>query len=188
MIKKTILILTAVASPVIAAEQAPAQSTEPPIIINIYINNQAAVPAPTLAPAPEPQYRNVTHPWDFIVNVWNHYSNYDSEWLTTFTQDRETNYFGRPHASNYSIAVDMANDGRRYSQWHADFLPETFTREVSNEYSPRWQGPMVYDSIIMESDVYETGVRWHHARVRLTVGYTYINQVLKIYALIYKLV
>jgi hypothetical protein len=39
-----------------------------------------------------------------------HYSNYDSYWLTSYTQDRQTNYFGRLHASNYSIANDMGND------------------------------------------------------------------------------
>jgi hypothetical protein len=45
---------------------------------------------------------------------------------------------------------------------------------------------MLYDRIDMQSDVYETGVRWHHARVRFTVGYTYVNNVAKIYALIYQ--
>jgi hypothetical protein len=45
---------------------------------------------------------------------------------------------------------------------------------------------MIYDHKDMQSNVYETGVRWHQARVRFTVGYTNVNQVLKIYALIYQ--
>jgi len=118
--------------------------------------------------------------------VWTHYSNYDSSWLTAFTQDGLTNYFGQRKASNYRISREMAGDSRRYSQWHATYYPETFWRETSNEYSPNWQGPMIYDHIDMQSDVYETGARWHHARVRFTVGYTYVNQVLKIYALTYQ--
>jgi hypothetical protein len=140
------------------------------------------------APTPAQQQAGSisVQPWDFIVNVWTHYSNYDTAWMTAFTQDGLTNYFGERKASNYRISWDMARDSRRYSQWHATYYPETFWRETSNEYSPNWQGPMIYDHIDMQSDVYESGVRWHHARVRFTVGYTYVNQVLKIYALTYQ--
>jgi hypothetical protein len=169
-------------APTLMSSPTPAQPT-------IIINNNVTIPAPAPAPSPAPTQKQggsiSVQPWDFIVDVWTHYSNYDSEWITAFTQDGLTNYFGLRRASNYRITRDMSGDSRRYSQWHATYYPETFWRETSNEYSPHWQGPMIYDHIDMQSDVYEAGVRWHHARVRFTVGYTYVNQVLKIYALTY---
>jgi hypothetical protein len=159
---------------------------QPTIVINNNIINSTPAPAPAPAPAQQQGGSTTAQPWDFIVDVWTHYSNYDSAWITGFTQDGLTNYFGQRRASNYRIIWDMAGDSRRYSQWHATYYPETFWGETSNEYSPNWQGPMLYDHIDMQSDVYENGVRWHHARIRFTVGYTYVNQVLKIYALIYQ--
>ncbi len=53
---------------------------------------------------------------------------------------------------------------------------DTFTHEISNEYSPHWNGPSLYDS----SDVYSvfacaTGT--HRTLIRLTVGYTLNNGV-----------
>jgi len=174
---------TPIPTPTAAPSPTPAQPT---IIINNNVINATPAPVPTPAPAQQQGGSISVQPWDFIVDVWTHYSNYDSPWLTAFTQDGLTNYFGQRRASNYRISRDMAGDSSRYSQWHATYFPETFWRETSNEYSPNWQGPMIYDHIDMQSDVYETGVRWHHARVRFTVGYTYLNQVLKIYALTYQ--
>jgi len=162
-------------------------SAQPTIIINNNIVNSPSAPVP--APPPAQQQGGsipVLQPWDFIVDVWTHYSNYDSAWITAFTQDQMTNYFDQRRASNYRIIRDMAQDSRRYSQWRATYYPETFWRETSNEYSPNWQGAMIYDHIDMQSNVYENGDRWHHARVRFTVGYTHVNHVLKIYALIYQ--
>jgi hypothetical protein len=159
---------------------------QPTIVINNNIINSAPAPVPAPTPAQQQGDSISVQPWNFIVDVWMHYSNYDSEWITVFTQDGLTNYFGQRRASNYRIIRDMTGDSHRYSQWHATYYPETFWRETSNEYSPNWQGPMIYDHIDMQSNVYETGVRWHHARVRFTVGYTYVNQVLKIYALTYQ--
>ena len=170
-------------TPMLTPSPTPAQPT---IIINNNVINSTPAPMPTPAPAQQHGGSITVQPWDFIVDVWTHYSNYDSAWLTAFTQDELTNYFGQRRAGNYRIIRDMAADSRRYSQWHATYYPETFWRETSNEYSPNWQGPMIYDHIDMQSDVYEAGVRWHHARVRFTVGYTYVNEVLKIYALTYQ--
>ena len=180
-------------TPAPASTSAPAStpspiSVQPTIVINNNNNVVNSTPPPLQAPTPAQQQAGSisVQPWDFIVDVWTHYSNYDSAWLTAFTQDELTNYFGQRRAGNYRIIRDMAADSRRYSQWHATYYPETFWRETSNEYSPNWQGPMIYDHIDMQSDVYEAGVRWHHARVRFTVGYTYVNEVLKIYALTYQ--
>jgi hypothetical protein len=159
---------------------------QPTIIINNNVMNSNPAPVPVPTPAQKQAGSISVHPWDFIVDLWTHYSNYDSGWITDFTQDGLTNYFGQRRASNTTIIRDMTVDSRRYSQWHATYYPETFWRETSNECSPNWQGPMIYDHIDMQSDVYETGVRWHHARVRFTVGYTYVNRVLKIYALSYQ--
>lgn len=164
-----------------------------PVIVNNYIQVPPSVvvapPAPVVAPAPvtvpTPPVE-ASHAWDFIMNVWHHYSDYDYQWLTGYTQSGQINYFGRLHASNISIANEMARDAVRYSQWHATYYPESFTHEVSDQYSSHWEGPMIYDNITMVSDVYETGVRWHHVTVRFTVGYTYVDGALKIYALVYK--
>jgi hypothetical protein len=166
-----------------------------PVIVNNYIQVPPSVvvapPAPVVAPAPvtvpTPPVET-SHAWDFIMNVWTHFSNYDSEWLTDLTQNGETNYFGHLHASNSFICNDMGRDSGRYSQWHADYYPESFTHEVSDQYSSRWEGPMIYDNITMVSNVYEIGVRWHHATIKFTVGYTYVNGIVKIYALVYKVV
>jgi hypothetical protein len=161
-----------------------------PVIVNNYIQVPPAVvvPAPAPVPTPVPEPVETAHPWDFILNVWNHYSSYDYQWLTCYTQDGQTNYFGRLHAGNLSIAKDMARDSARYSQYHYSYYTSSFTHEVSSQYSAQWDGPMIYDNITLISDVYETGVRWHHATVRFTVGYTYVDGIVKIYALVYKVV
>jgi len=54
---------------------------------------------------------------------------------------------------------------------------QRFTHEVSNEYSEKWVGPMLYDSIDVQT---ERG--W----VRFTVGYTLVNGTTSIYALVLK--
>jgi hypothetical protein len=66
------------------------------------------------------------------------------------------------------------------------YYPDTFTHEISNEYSPHWNGPMIYDSINVYSVITETNGRIHRAMTRLTVGYTVNNGVLGIYALVMK--
>jgi hypothetical protein len=127
-----------------------------------------------VAPAPAP----VVHDYDWVVAVYEHYQNHDDVWLTAFAQDGHTNYFGKRHASNLAIALDMRNDALHYGRWKATYYVDTFYRDVT-------QG-ITYDHIDMESSVYEYGVRWHSARVRFTVGYTYDGSVPRIYALVYQ--
>jgi hypothetical protein len=48
------------------------------------------------------------------------------------------------------IAQDMENDRRLYRSSQVTYYAVTLTHEISNEYSPHWNGPSLYDS----SDVY----------------------------------
>jgi hypothetical protein len=65
--------------------------------------------------------------------------------------------------------------------------PETFTHEVSDEYSSRWDGPMIYDSITVYTEALENNGHLHKARTRFTVGYTIQGgQRISIYALVLK--
>jgi hypothetical protein len=120
-----------------------------------------------------------------IMNVYEAYNRHDSQWITQFTSG-SINYFGHNKTSNNYIIHDMANDANTYLVGHSTYYPATFTHEVSNEYSPRWTGPMVYDSITAYTEVQERNGRLHQATVRLTVGYTFINNVTTIYALVEK--
>jgi hypothetical protein len=142
-------------APTVTPSPTPAQPT---IIINNNVVNSIPAPVPPPTPVQQQDGSIPVQPWNFIVDVWTHYSNYDSAWITAFTQDGLTNYFGQRRASNYRIIRDMAGESRRYGQWHATYYPETFWRETSNEYSPNWQGPMIYDHIDMYSEVYENGI------------------------------
>jgi hypothetical protein len=49
---------------------------------------------------------------------------------------------------------------------------ETFTHEVSEEYSSRWNGGMIYDTVDVYVETLENDGRLHNAKNRLTVGYT----------------
>src|SRR6516225_3011800 len=113
-------------APTLAPTPTPSPTpAQPTIIINNNVINSTPAPVPTPAPAQQQSGSISVQPWDLIVDVWTHYSNYDSAWLTAFTQDALTNYFGQRRAGNYRIIRDMAADSRRYSQWHATYYPET---------------------------------------------------------------
>lgn len=146
---------------------------------------QASVATATPPPAPTPPQ---PAPYDFVLNVYKHFQNHDWQWLTRFTVDGRTNYFGHHRASNAFIAQDMRNDTARYGQWNVTYFKDTYWRELSNEYSHYWMGAMAYDHIDMISNVYEYGVRWHSARIRFTVGYAMGagDGDLHIYAIIYQ--
>jgi hypothetical protein len=105
-------------APTLAPTPSPTPA-QPTIIINNNVINSTPAPVPTPAPAQQHDGSISVQPWNFIVDVWTHYSNYDATWITAFTQDGFTNYFGQRRASNYRIVRDMAGDSRRYSQWHA---------------------------------------------------------------------
>ena len=80
----------------------------------------------------------------------------------------------------------MQGDARNYRWNHNLAYPETFTHEISDEYSSRWNGPMVYDSIDVYAEALENNGHLHRARIRFTVGYTVQDQHLSIYALVLK--
>jgi hypothetical protein len=177
-------------APQVVYQQAPQQViVQAPAPQVIY--QQAPAPVVVQQPAQQVVYTQApqpptSKPWDWITSVWGHYNNHDSSWITSFTQNYHTNYFGHTKASNAAIQQDMYNDSLQYGKWNATWYPETFTHDVSNEYSSHWNGPMIYDSITIESHILENGVRWHNATVRFTVGYTYNDGVAKIYALVEK--
>ena len=87
------------------------------------------------------------------------------------TVDGLVNYFGHKHVTNAYIAQDMQNDSRTYSWVRSTVHPNTFTHEVSDQYSSYWSGPMLYDSIDMYSEALERNGKLHKATTRLTVGY-----------------
>jgi len=66
----------------------------------------------------------------------------------------------------------MQSDARNYAWVHSNYYPETFTHEVSNEYSSHWNGPMLYDSFSVYSEALERSGKPHKAMIRFTVGYT----------------
>ena len=96
------------------------------------------------------------------------------------------NYFGHLRVSNAFIRQDMQGDARTYTYDHSIVYPETFTHEVSDEYSSRWDGPMIYDSITVYTKALENNGHLHKARTRLTVGYAVRDQHISIYALVLK--
>jgi hypothetical protein len=109
----------------------------------------------------------------------------DHNWqdLAPYLADGHVNYFGHRYATVHHIAQDVENDRRQYPSSQATYYPDTFTHEISNEYSPHWNGPMLYDSINVYSVVTERNGRVHRALTRLTVCYTLNNEALGIYAL-----
>lgn len=111
-------------------------------------------------------------PASFVIAVDQAFDNHDWQTLTKFTVDGLVNYFGHRHATNAYIARDMQGDARNYSWVRSKPYPETFTHEVSNEYSSNWNGPMLYDSINVYSEALERNGRFHKAMTRFTVGYT----------------
>jgi hypothetical protein len=68
------------------------------------------------------------------------------------------------------------------------YYPDTLTHEVSNEYSPHWVGPMLYDTISTYTEAREFNGRIHRATTRFTVGYTVVNWVTNIYAMVLKVI
>jgi hypothetical protein len=81
------------------------------------------------------------------------------------------NYFGHRHVTNTFIAQDMRNDSRNYAWVHSTVYPNTFSHEVSDQYSSYWSGPMIYDSINTSTEAMEKNGKLHKATTRLTVGY-----------------
>jgi hypothetical protein len=144
-------------------------------------NNQES-PAPIHPPTSNPN-RN---PASFIVALSRALDNHDWQTITNYTMSGSVNFFGHLRASNAFIRQDMQGDARTYTSDRSIVYPETFTHEVSDEYSPRWDGPMIYDSITVYTEALENNGHLHKARTRLTVGYTVQDQHISVYALVLK--
>jgi hypothetical protein len=143
---------------------------------------------PTPSQTPEPTI--VTNPYanelTFINNISQSFDKHDWSYVTRFTVSGNVNYFGHLGASNNFIVRDMLGDARNYAWVKSTTYPDSFTHEVSNEYSSRWSGPMIYDSITEYTEAMESNGRLHRASVRMTVGYTLVNGSPNIYALVLK--
>jgi hypothetical protein len=189
--KNKLLILSVVAlaiNHVMALEPSSEPNSQPSnqIIINNYmVAPQTQAPQPQ-APAPQAPVDDSPKPWTFVLYVWKQFSDHNISAMTSLCQDGLTNYFGHRFTSLGAIATNMNQDRQRYGDWKVTYYPATFWHEVSQEYSRYWTGPMMYDHIDMDSDVYEYGVRWHHAHVRFIVGYTNVGGTVQIYSLTYQ--
>jgi hypothetical protein len=152
------------------------------------IANSTAREAPKFTPTPVPPTATsqTGNPWDFIVSVDKALSEHNWRALAPYLVDGHVNYFGHSLATIQHIARDLESDALNYPRSQMDYYPDTFTHEVSNEYSPHWTGPMLYDSINLYSVVTERNGHVHRALTRLTVGYTVNNGVPGIYALVMK--
>ena len=152
------------------------------------IANSTVREAPKFTPTPVPPAATseTANPWDFIVSVDKALSGHNWRALAPYLVDGHVNYFGHRLATIQYIARDLESDAVNYPSSRMEYYPDTFTHEVSNEYSPHWTGPMLYDSINVYSVVTERNGRVHRALTRLTVGYTVNNGVPGIYALVMK--
>jgi Trypsin-like peptidase domain len=135
------------------------------------INKAQAQATPTPVPNTDrPQTENTAQA-NLIASVNRALDSHDWRTLTGMTVDGLVNYFGHRHVRNAFIAQDMQNDSRNYAWVHSTLYPNTFTHEVSDQYSSYWSGPMIYDSINMYTEAMERGGKLHRATTRLTVGY-----------------
>jgi hypothetical protein len=174
---------------------APAQPT---IVINNNVTTQTpqvtpapapeTVVVPVPVPAPEPTVASVlTQTLVYQVAEALRVSDYAT--LAPYLVDEHVNYFGHRHASLNWIANDLQNDARRYALVNYTYYPSSLDHEVSNEYSPKWYGPMIYDSINFYQHAIERNGRVHDATIRFTVGYTRTpDNHLAIYALVCKVI
>jgi hypothetical protein len=135
------------------------------------INKAQAQATPTPAPNTDrPQTENTAQA-NLIANVNRALDSHDWRTLTGMTVSGLVNYFGHRHVTNAFIAQDMQNDSRNYAWVHSTLYPNTFTHEVSDQYSSYWSGPMLYDSINIYSEAQERNGKLHKALTRLSVGY-----------------
>jgi hypothetical protein len=159
------------ATPVVVI--APAQAPAPTQVV--------VSPSHDLAPGEMPSNNNYLN-WTY--QVWQAYSAHNSNFITNYTADGQVNYFTHLHTFDPYIIADMANDARHYGRCHNSYNTDSFRHDISNEYSVRWNGPMIYDSITVYQEVWERNGVYHHANVRFTVGYTLPDN--RIYALVMK--
>jgi Trypsin-like peptidase domain len=143
--------------------------------IQSFLLNEANKPQAQTTPEPTPNTAGSetsnTAQANLIMRVNRALDNHDWRTLTEMTVSGLVNYFGHRHVTNTFIAQDMQNDSRNYAWVHSTAYPNTFTHEVSDQYSSYWSGPMVYDSINIYSEALEKNGKLHKATTRLTVGY-----------------
>jgi hypothetical protein len=138
----------------------------------VYEINQAQPEAtPSSTPLASSSDTEKTSQSGLVMMVNQAIDNHDWKTLTGMTVGGLVNYFGHKHVANAYIAQDMQNDSRNYSWVRSTVHPNTFTHEVSDQYSSYWSGPMLYDSIDMYSEALERNGKLHKATTRLTVGY-----------------
>src|SRR5260221_134848 len=183
----------------------PGANIPPGSPVQIVINNNATVQAPPPAPgshaetSPSPQvvYVPVSTPLppvqatassDFVVSVLRTYNNHDYLALSPYLVPGHVNYFGHRYASPSFIRNDMTNDARTYTAVNCTYYPDTFTHDESNDDSPHWVGPMLYDNITTYTEARDFNGRVHRATIRFTVGYTVVNGVTNIYAMVLKVI
>jgi hypothetical protein len=161
----------------------PAPAAQAPVIVMAPAPAPVVVMAPShdLAPGEMPSNNNYLN-WTY--EVWQALSAHNSTFITSYTADGQVNYFTHLRTFDPYIIADMANDARHYARSHNQYNLDSFRHDVSNEYSARWNGPMVYDSITVYQEVWERNGIYHHANVRFTVGYTLPDN--RIYALVLK--
>ena len=165
-----------------------------PVIHNNYVpanqlpgyHGEGAANAALRQEVPAPRAISVQDPANFVMSVLRNYNRHDYLALAPYLVSGHLNYFGHREATDAFIRHDMANDVRTYAGVNCTFQPETFKHEVSNEYSSHWEGPMLYDSITAYTEAREFNGKVHSATTRFTVGYTSVNGVTKIYAMVDK--
>jgi TolB-like protein len=163
--------------------QAPTGSDEVGPANNVTTQQQTVTEAPVEQPNPAPVVEKVDPLMEWVIKVNAALDRHDWRWITQFTVDGHTNYFSHRKVSNQYIANDIANDARRYFEGNSSYHIDTFIHDVSNEYSPAWSGPMLYDSITVDTTVQERDGRGHQTTTRFTVGYTHVDGIIRIYAL-----
>jgi hypothetical protein len=186
--QQTVLVATPTPTPTSTPTATP-ESTPTPTA------TPSPVPTP-IPPTPTPASQTTgvpatsmssSHDTAFLIKIETALNRHDWQTITAFTpHDGGINYFSKVHASDSYIQQDMEQDARTYSSSHASYYPDTFTHEISNECSPHWIGPMLYDSINVYSEIQERAGRMHKALTRLTVGYTRNDGNYIIYALVMK--
>ena len=126
----------------------------------------------------------------FIHDVLQLISTHNGSGLIHYTVDERVNYFGDVRMRNALIEHDVngtahpLHASKPLEIAHAYLFDKPilntkkFTHEISNEYSEHWVGPMLYDSLDVQT---QTG--W----ARFTVGYTVVEDRTAIYALVLKI-
>jgi hypothetical protein len=160
-------------TPIAVATPEPEQS---PVVKNADVVLSAPTPVQTTARS------------NFVVSVLQAYNKHDYLALSPYLVPGHVNYFGHRDASPSFIRNDMTNDARTYAAVNCTYYPDTLTHEVSNEYSPHWVGLMLYDTITTYTEAREFNGRVPRATTRFTVGYTVVNGVTNIYAMVLKVI